>query len=101
MIERKLVLDQESRKMVGSSIRQQLQWEINIRNQKDYAVVLQVQEQLPLSKSRSVEISYEALPAAAYDESSGELLWKINLPGGEKTSLKLNYQVKYPANYSF
>jgi len=101
VIERKLVLDQESRKVVGSSIRQQLQWEINIRNQKDYAVVLQVQEQLPLSKSRSVEISYEALPAAAYDESSGELLWKINLPGGEKTSLKLNYQVKYPANYSF
>ncbi len=101
VIERKLVLDQESRKVVGSSIRQQLEWEINIRNQKDYAVVLQVQEQLPLSKSRSVEISYEALPAAAYDESSGELLWKINLPGGEKTSLKLNYQVKYPANYSF
>lgn len=101
VIERKLVLDQESRKVVGSSIRQQLQWEINIRNQKDYAVVLQIQEQLPLSKSRSVEISYEALPAATYDESTGELLWKINLPGGEKTSLKLNYQVRYPADHRF
>lgn len=101
VIERKLVLDQESRKVVGSSIRQQLQWEINIRNQKDYAVVLQIQEQLPLSKSRSVEISYETLPAASYDESTGELLWKINLPGGEKTSLKLNYQVRYPADYRF
>lgn len=101
VIERKLVLDQESRKVVGSSIRQQLQWEINIRNQKDYAVVLQIQEQLPLSKSRSVEISYETLPAASYDESTGELLWKINLAGGEKTSLKLNYQVRYPADYRF
>ncbi len=99
VLERRQALDQESRKYIGNNIKQQLKWEITIRNNKDFPVELLVEDQLPISKNKSVEIEHQTLPAAALDEATGLLKWQLVIPGGEKTLLKLNYSVKFPASY--
>jgi len=100
VIERKLALDQESRKIIGNTVRQEMKWDITIRNHKDYAVELQLDEQLPISRHKSVEISHETLPKALVEEQNGLVRWQLTLAGGTKTTLNLNYQVRYPAGYS-
>ncbi len=99
VIERKLALDQESRKYIGNSIRQQVKWDIIVRNNKDYAIELQLDEQLPISRHKSVEVSHETLPKAIVEEHNGLVRWQLTIPGGEKTTLNFNYQVRYPAGF--
>lgn len=100
VIERKLALDQESRKIIGNSIRQEIKWDIIIRNNKEYPIELQLDEQLPISRHKSVEISHETLPKALVDEQTGLVRWQLTLAGGTKSTFNLNYQVRYPAGYS-
>lgn len=99
VIERKLALDQESRKTIGNTVRQQMKWDILVRNQKDYPIELQVDDQLPISQHKSVEITHETAPKAIVEEHNGLVRWQLTVPGGEKVSLQLNYQVKYPAGF--
>lgn len=99
VIERKLALDQESRKYVGNTVRQQVKWDIIVRNNKDYAIELQLDEQLPISRHKSVEISHETLPKALVEEHNGLVRWQLTIPGGEKSTLNFNYQVRYPAGF--
>jgi len=100
VVERKLALDQESRKTIGNSVRQEVKWDIIVRNNKDYAIELQLDEQLPISRHKSVEVSHETLPKAIVEEDNGLVRWQLTLPGGEKATLNLNYQVRYPVGFA-
>lgn len=70
-------------------------FEIAVRNKKSQAINIIVEDQLPLSVNKDIEIENEA-KEAELDKTTGKLTWKLNVAGGKEQKLKFNYTVKYP-----
>ena len=70
-------------------------FEIAVRNKKSQAINIIVEDQLPLSVNKDIEIENEA-KESDLDKTTGKLIWKLNVAGGKEQKVKFNYTVKYP-----
>ena len=70
--------------------------QVSIRNTKNIPITILLQDQIPISKTKEIEITTVETSNAKYHESTGKLEWKITLSPGETKSVEFKYQVKYP-----
>ena len=71
-------------------------FQIEVRNNKGVPVRIVVEDQVPLSTDKRIEIDSEPDAAAAYDEETGRLRWRLVLPSSTTKTLGFSYAVKYP-----
>jgi len=80
--------------------RHNLRYEIRIENQSGRPVELIVLDQHPVAQHTeiSVELTEDTTPRAPVDPADGPgvLRWKLSLPTGGTTALKLGYAVSHP-----
>ena len=95
-ITREKLRDYTSKKFLGDKKKETFAYEIAIRNTKKVPVNIAVEDQIPLSSNKEIEIAVEEISDARYDKVSGKLTWELELQGGETKKLKLIYSVKYP-----
>jgi uncharacterized protein (TIGR02231 family) len=96
VIERKKQKEYNSSKFLGENRNESFAWEINVRNKKKTPVTIVVEDQIPLSTDKQIEIEKEETSNAKFDEITGILSWKLNLKSAETQSIKFSYSVKYP-----
>ncbi len=94
--ERKEIKDYKSKRTFGSNIRESFGYEIIIRNTKNEAVNIVVEDQLPVSQNSDIEVTVEEASGAKVDAETGKLNWEINIPAAQSKTLMLKYEVKYP-----
>lgn len=94
-IERKLIKNNTSRRLLGSSKVQTTNWEISIRNARAEQVVISIYDQLPVSRNSSITVTPQELSGGQLDKLNGQVVWKLKLAPGEVKKLSLGYQVKY------
>ena len=73
-------------------------YEISVRNNKSNAIQLNLVDQIPLTKTKEIEITLDEKNGAEHNEDSGELQWDLDVPSGETKKLIYKYTVKYPKN---
>lgn len=71
-------------------------WEISVRNNKREPVRLLLEDQLPVSVQREIEISKMEHPGANLDESTQKVTWDLSIAPKEEKKTQLQYTVKYP-----
>jgi len=89
-----------STKLVGANRKVAVAWEIDVRNKKKTPVNIVVEDQIPLTTDKQIEIEKGDSPEAAYDETTGSLKWTMKLASAETKKLKFSYTVKYPKDKS-
>lgn len=94
-IERKLIKNNTSRRLLGSSRVQTMNWEISLRNARAEQVVISIYDQLPVSRNSSITVTPQELSGGQLDKLNGQVVWKLKLVPGEVKKLSLGYQVKY------
>ena len=94
-IERKLIKNNTSRRLLGSSRVQTMNWEISIRNARAEQVVFSIYDQLPVSRNSSITVTPQELSGGQLNKLNGQVVWKLKLAPGEVKKLSLGYQVKY------
>lgn len=94
-IERKLIKNNTSRRLLGSSRVQTMDWEISIRNARAEQVVISIYDQLPVSRNSSITVTPQELSGGQLDKLNGQVVWRLTLAPGEVKKLSLGYQVKY------
>lgn len=94
-IERKLIKNNTSRRLLGSSRVQTMNWEISLRNARAEQVVISIYDQLPVSRNSSITVTPQELSGGQLDKLNGQVVWKLKLAPGEVKKLSLGYQVKY------
>jgi len=57
---------------------------------------MDIEDQLPLTYDKSITIERKELSGAKYDEVTGILKWRINIPAKDSKKLTLIYQIKAP-----
>ena len=96
VIVREIQKDFTSKGFVSSYKKEVKVWNINIKNNKEIAVKLVVEDQYPVSKSDDIKVELIEQSGAKQDKDSGKLTWSLDISPKEKKTLQLKYSVKYP-----
>ncbi len=96
-VERKMVKDMSSKKTLGSSKRIMQAYEITVRNSKSKPIKIQVQDQVPLTTDKDIQVNHTA-NEATYDAETGKLTWNYVIAPSETKKMSFQFEVKYPKN---
>ncbi len=70
---------------------------ITLRNTKNSAVQVQVQEQIPISTKDDVTVNNIKYGNASFDYKTGIVTWNITINAKEKVELLYEYSISYPS----
>ena len=73
-------------------------YKIIIRNNKSTPIDIIVNDQVPVSQNKDIEVKAEELSGGVFNEYTGEVQWKTTIPARESKEYILTYMVKYPKN---
>ncbi len=71
-------------------------WEISVRNNKREPIRIVIEDQLPISVQKEIEISRVEYSGAKLDENTQQVTWDMNVSPKEEKKMKLQYTVKFP-----
>ncbi|UYQ91649.1 mucoidy inhibitor MuiA family protein [Chitinophaga horti] len=95
-VNRTLQKDYSQRQFIGNYKTDTRNWEISVRNSKRDAVSIVLQDQLPVTTTKDIEINRVEVEGAQQDEITGLLTWKLEVEPGKEVKKHLKYAVKYP-----
>ena len=95
-IQRTQLKDFSSKTFTGGSKKEMSTWEISIRNTRKEAITIVVEDQIPVSNDKDIEVKVLNLGNASYDETTGKLTWTITIEPEKTQLLKFSFEVKYP-----
>ena len=96
VVKRQRVKDFTAKKTVGNTVRETIGIEITIRNQKGSAVELFVEDQIPVSANKEIEVELVQSSKAVVDKQKGFLRWRSSIEPSGVRKLVFVYSVKYP-----
>lgn len=88
------------RQSLGSNQKETRNWLIDVKNRKTQSVNLLVEDQVPVSQNKDIEVETQETSGAKPDATTGKVSWNFVLNSLEEKKVKLKYQVKYPKNQS-
>jgi uncharacterized protein (TIGR02231 family) len=88
--------DYSTHQFIGNNRKESFAWEISVRNKKKTAINITIQDQLPLTTDKDIEIEKGETSNATYDETQGFLTWKFSIKSAETKKMNFSYSVKYP-----
>lgn len=88
--------DYRTIRTIGSNVKRNFAYTIEVRNTRKEAINLIVLEQFPISNENSINVEDKEANEAQIDEGTGAVQWDIHLKANETKTLKLKYAVKYP-----
>ncbi|QTE37081.1 mucoidy inhibitor MuiA family protein [Mucilaginibacter gossypii] len=88
------------RQSSGSNQKETRNWLIDVKNGKSQSVNLLVEDQVPVSQNKDIEVEAQETSGAKPDATTGRVSWNFMLNSLDEKKVKLKYQVKYPKNQS-
>lgn len=95
-VERKKSKDYNKRQVVGNDNIAYRDWDITIRNAKQQAIDIIIEDQFPVSADSKVIITQEEKSDGQLNETTGIVTWPFKLDPSATKKLQLKYKVKYP-----
>jgi len=88
--------DFTEQKTVGSNKRETRAWEITIRNNKRQAVALHLEDQLPVSMNKDIQVEPLEYAGGKYNQETGRIIWKFRMEPSAEKKMRVSFAVKYP-----
>lgn len=95
-IERKRLKEMSAKSFFGGSKTETSVYEISIRNTRKEAITIVVEDQIPVSTEKEIEVKPTANGGGTYDAETGKLKWTIILEPEKTQTLQFGFEVKYP-----
>ena len=95
-IQRTKVSARSTRRLLASSQEQNMTWRITVKNTRQEAVSLTLQDQIPVSENSNITVTTEELSGGQLDKSTGIVVWQLQLLPNEQREFIVQYRVKYP-----
>ncbi len=95
-VERKDVQDFKAKSFFGDKRIIDKKYEITLKNNRSKAIVVKLQDRIPLSANSEIKVDDQEQGDAEMDKETQILTWSINLPSGGQVKKTFSYQVKYP-----
>ncbi len=98
-VERNKIKDKTGKLVIGSTKKMNIGWEISVRNGKAEKINITIQDQLPLSKLKEIEVELNKKDGAKYNADNGFLTWDLEIDAKKSVKKSFDYTVKYPKKY--
>lgn len=97
-VNRELLKDFSSEKLIGSNKSIVRTYETSIRNRKNAPITIILEDQIPLSNQKDIVVEFDSKKSdgAEYNETNGMLRWKLTIQPGATVKVKYSYTVKHP-----
>lgn len=95
-IQRTQLKDFSSKSLSGGTQKELNTWEISLRNTRKEPVTIIIEDQIPVSNDKEIEVKLLNNGGAEVDEATGKLVWKLILEPEKSISVKFSFEVKYP-----
>lgn len=95
-IQRDKVKDKSAKNFFGNKVEETFTWVIKVKNNKTSKVNIRLQDQIPVSQDKEIEVKSEIGNGGKLDEESGIITWNLDLVPGQNQELRFTYKVKYP-----
>lgn len=99
VVKRKQTNIQNSRSINGNTRKKNDTFEISLRNNKGNSIIIEIEDQIPISKQKEIVVETGETSKAEYNKDTGKLKWIIDLAPSSTHTIKFDYTVKYPKNY--
>lgn len=96
IVTRKRIKDYSETKVIGSKKKETIGLAIEIKNTKSRPIKLRVQDQIPVSSDKDIEVEAEEFVGGAIKNETGIVSWELELAPAENKRHELKYNVKYP-----
>lgn len=96
VITRNRIKDFTEKKIIGSSKKETLGIEVALKNKKNIPVEIVIQDQVPVSANKDIEVEILELSGARKNDENGFLEWKTKLEPSGMQKYIIKYSVKYP-----
>ncbi len=96
LLDRQPTVNFRERQFIGNKVTETIEYRIRVRNTKSQPIQITIFDQVPISQEKGIAVEVEELSNGLLNEDSGEVIWKLRLPGGASEALLLRYSVKYP-----
>jgi uncharacterized protein (TIGR02231 family) len=83
---------------IVSNKKQTRDWVIEIKNRKNQAINLLVEDQVPVSQNSTIKVETKELSGGKFDPLTGLVAWNFALKPLDDKKTLLSYQVNYPKN---
>lgn len=100
-VERSLKATKERNNLLRTSKKVTRNWLIVVKNNKETAVDVVVEDQIPVSTKSDVKVNLLESSGAVVTQNEGRLKWNLHLAPGEKRELNVNYEVIVKDEYLF
>ncbi|RTQ47534.1 DUF4139 domain-containing protein [Hymenobacter gummosus] len=74
-----------------------LVYELNVRNLHAEAIRLKVQDQVPVSSEKEIEVKILETSGAELDERTGRLTWNLLMAPNTSQKLRFGFEIEYPS----
>lgn len=95
-IQRDKVKDKSAKNFFGNKVEETFTWVIKVKNNKTGPANIRLQDQIPVSQDKEIEVKSEIGNGGRLDEESGIITWHLDLAPGQNQELRFTYKVKYP-----
>jgi uncharacterized protein (TIGR02231 family) len=65
-----------------------------VKNKKSNIIIIEIEDQIPISSGKSVTIAPTGIENAQFDKETGKLKWKLTLNPSESKKIRFGYSVK-------
>lgn len=96
VVKREKLKDFSSRKLIGTNQREALAFEISVRNTKNEAITIILEDQIPVSKNSQIEVTVVDVGNAKFNKDTGKLSWEFDIQPNETKKVVYRFEVKYP-----
>lgn len=97
-VERKKLKEFCSNSFFGGTKTESITWEIAIKNTRKEAITLTIEDQIPVSTDKEIEVKLTDKGNATLDDATGKLSWKLDLAPEKSQTIKFSFEVKHPKN---
>lgn len=99
VINRKKLKDKTKEQTLGTSTNKTITMEITVRNNKNMAIDLTMEDQIPVANDKDIKVSFLSDDfTGAYNENTGMLSWKMKLKPKESKIVSFTYTIKYDSS---
>jgi uncharacterized protein (TIGR02231 family) len=95
-VDRIKLKDFSSKSFFGSTKKEQITYEIKVKNTHKELIILTIEDQIPVSNNSEIEVKLLEYEGATYDANTGKLTWKMELKADESKSVKFGFEVIHP-----
>lgn len=87
-----------SDRKLGNSRKKDYAYTIKIRNSHQTPINLVVEDVIPISANKEIEVTELKLGNASRENDKGLIRWTVNMPANGSQQLEYSFSVKYPKN---